>query len=87
MVVVIFSSAYQFRLMALGTIVLNAVAGVEVGIEVVTGVTMHGLINFFVIVAMITAAVWSARLGSTHLAWIHGDIAPRSALEILTAPW
>ena len=40
--VVILLSTLEFFLMSLGTIVLNAIAGIEIGVDAVVGVTAHG---------------------------------------------
>ena len=46
--VVILLSALEFCLMSLGMTVLDAIADIEIGVDAVTGVTAHGLINLLV---------------------------------------
>lgn len=46
--VVVLLSTLKFYLMPLGTTILDAVMGVEVGVDAVAGVTMQGLINILV---------------------------------------
>ena len=48
MLVIVLLSVLEFCLMLLGTIVLNAIAGIEIGVDAVAGVTAHGLINLLV---------------------------------------
>ena len=45
MLVVVLLSVLEFCPMPLGTTVLNAMAGIEIGIDTVVGVTAQGLIN------------------------------------------
>ena len=60
--VVVLLSALEFCLMSLGTTVLDAIAGIEIGVDAVAGVTTHGLINLLVGVTS-----WSAMLISWSL--------------------
>jgi len=60
--VVILLLALEFFLISLGTTVLDAIAGIEIGIGAVAGVTAHGLINLLVGVTS-----WSAMLISWSL--------------------
>ena len=46
--VVVLLSALEFCLMSLGTTVLDVIAGIEIGVDAVTGVTAHRLINLLV---------------------------------------
>ena len=48
MLVVVLLSTLEFYLMPLGMTVLDAVMGIEVVIDVVTGITVQGLINLLV---------------------------------------
>ena len=48
MLVVVLLSALEFCLMSLGTTVLDVIAGIEIGVDVVAGVTAQGLINLLV---------------------------------------
>ena len=43
--VVVLLSALEFYMMLLGMTVLDAIVGIEIGVDAVTGVTAHGLIN------------------------------------------
>lgn len=69
--------------MALGATVLDAVVGVEVGIDAVAGVTTQGLINLLVGVTVVEAN-WSAMLILGCLrSRVDSDIAPGSPLDVL----
>ena len=46
--VVVLLLALEFFLMSLGMTVLDAIADIEIGVDVVTGVTTQGLINLLV---------------------------------------
>ena len=46
--VVVLLSALEFYMMLLGMTVLDAIAGIEISVDVVVGVTAHGLINLLV---------------------------------------
>ena len=46
--VVVLQSALEFCLMSLGMTVLDAIVGIEIGIDMVTCVTAQGLINLLV---------------------------------------
>ena len=46
--VIILLSALEFYLMSLGTTVLDAIADIEIGVDVVMGITAQGLINLLV---------------------------------------
>ena len=46
--VVVLLSALEFYLMPLGMTVLDAIAGIEIGVDTVMGVTIQGLINLLV---------------------------------------
>ena len=46
--VVVHLSALEFCLISLGTTILDAIAGIEIGVDAVAGVTAHGLINLLV---------------------------------------
>ena len=71
--VVVLLSVLEFCLMPLGTTVLDAVVGMEIGIDTVMGVTMQGLINLLVGIMswLATLISWSLR------SRIDGNIAPR----------
>jgi len=58
--VVVLLSALEFCLMSLGTTVLDAIVDIEIGVDVVKGVTVQGLINLLVGVMS-----WSA----TPISW------------------
>ena len=60
--VVVLLSALEFYLMSLSTTVLDAIAGIEIGVDTVAGVTAQGLINLLVGVTS-----WSAMLISWSL--------------------
>ena len=46
--VVVLLSALEFCLMLLGMTVLDAIVGIEIGVDAVTGITVQGLINLLV---------------------------------------
>ena len=46
--VVVLLSVLDFYLMSLGMTVLDAIAGIEIGVDTVVGVTAQGLINLLV---------------------------------------
>ena len=46
--VIILMSALKFYLMSLGMTVLDAITGIEIGVDAVMGVTAQGLINLLV---------------------------------------
>ena len=48
MLVIVLLSTFEFCLMSLGTTVLDVIAGIEIGVDAVTGVTAHELINLLV---------------------------------------
>ena len=60
--VVVLLSALEFCLMSLGTTVLDAIVGIEIGVDAVVSVTVHGLINLLVGIMS-----WSATLISWSL--------------------
>ena len=60
--VVVLLLALEFFLMSLGMIVLDAIADIEIGVDAVTSITAHGLINLLVGVMS-----WSAVLISQSL--------------------
>ena len=60
--VVVHLSALEFCLMPLGTIVLDAIVGIEIDVAIVAGVTAQGLINLLVGITS-----WSAMLISRSL--------------------
>ena len=55
--VVVLLSVFEFYMLTLGTTVLDAIAGIEISVDAVMGVTMHGLINL-----MVSVMSWSATL-------------------------
>ena len=55
MLVVVLLSVLEFYLMPLDMTVLDAVLGVEVGVDAITGVTAQGLIN-----RLVDITKWSA---------------------------
>ena len=55
--VVILLSALEFCLMPLGMTVLDVIVGIEIGVDMVTGVTVQGLIDLLVGITS-----WSATL-------------------------
>ena len=57
--VVVLLSALEFCLMSLGMTVLDAIAGIEIGVDAVAGVTAHGLINLLVGVTSWSLISWS----------------------------
>jgi len=60
--VVVLLSTLEFCLMSLGMTILNAIVEIEIGVDVVTGVTTQGLINLLVGIMS-----WSAMLISWSL--------------------
>jgi len=62
MLVIVLIPALELYLMPLGTTVLDAITGIEIGIDMVVGVTTHWLINLLVGVMS-----WSATLISWSL--------------------
>jgi len=57
--VIVLLSALEFFLMLLGTTVLDAIVGIEIGVDAVAGVTVHGLINLLVGVMSRSLISWS----------------------------
>ena len=57
MLVVVLLSMLEFCLMPLGMTVLDVIAGIEIGVDTVAGVTAQGLINLLVVIMS-----WSAML-------------------------
>ena len=57
--VVVLLSVLEFCLMSLGTTVLDAIVGFEIGVDAVMGVTAHGLINLLVGVMSWSLISWS----------------------------
>ena len=57
--VVVLLLTLELCLMSLGTTVLDAIAGIEIGVDVVVGITMHGLINLLVGVMSWSLILWS----------------------------
>ena len=45
--------------MSLGMTVLDVIADIEIGVDVVVGITMHGLINLLVGVMSWSLILWS----------------------------
>ena len=48
MLVIVLLSALEFCLMTLGMTILDAIVGIEIGVDIVMGVSTQGLINFLV---------------------------------------
>ena len=59
MLVVVLLSALEFYLMSLGMTILDAIVGIEIGVDAVTGITAHGLINLLVGVTSWSLMSWS----------------------------
>ena len=60
--VIILLLVLEFCLMPLGMTVLDAIVGIEIGIDAVAGITMHGLI-----ILLVGITSWSATLISWSL--------------------
>ena len=59
MLVAVLLLVLEFCLMSLGTTILDAIVGIKISIDVVTGITMHGLINLLVGVMSWSLISWS----------------------------
>ena len=57
--VIVLLLSLEFCPMPLGMTVLDAMAGIEIGVDVVAGITMHGLINLLVGVMSWSLILWS----------------------------
>ena len=57
--VVVLLSALEFCLMSLGMTYVDVIVGIKIGVDAVTGVTTHGLINLLVGVMSWSLISWS----------------------------